>query len=303
MNINYYILHYNRPYFAEAHLELAKLYFPFVNKFVLIDDGSDQEAFNVLKEKFDVCFRNESNKNEWKTGSASSLISNAFNSLESQICMFSEDDFLPCPLYFEDSIAEKTFLPPDVIFPKENKFCKEIINGIDIAFRKRAIFSLAKSNYGWKKYKKVKKIESVLEVDICDLKRVYSNWPWAMPSDMASSIFKFKKDLSIWQLEKAVDENLKSYIKNPRLFAPKVKNHLHAGFMCSTRQQSFDGIGNFNATRKKAIKDFLNNKDQIVNLDLQRKDLCEKYIDGKRINIEILFSHGLYKCLSDFQST
>ena len=141
-----------------------------------------------------------------------------------------------------------------------------------------------------------------MEVDTSDLKRCYSNWPWAMPSALAHNIFKNIDELSIWQMESKVDENLKKYKnKKVKLYVPVRKNYIHAGFICSTRKEDFNSIGKFNQNRKSAFKNFMK-QDSNTNLDESRKDLLEKYKLGKRIKIDMLFESGLHDCLRDFMN-
>ncbi len=300
MIIDYYILHYNRPYFAEAHLLLAKKYFPFVRNFILLDDGSRPEALKLLREKFDIVLSSNTNVNNWKNGTVGDLIQNAFAGSSADMVMFSEDDFFPCPYYVDDSNAENDFISPDVLF-KNDAFVHGLNDScIDIINRKNAIMSMARSNYGWKAYRVKKELESLLEVDTSIIKRTYSNWPWMMSSALAKKIFIGLNDTSIWQIESKVDINLKSLKEEKvKLYVPRTKNFIHVGFLCSTRKEDFNNIGKFNGNRKKAIMHFSNNSNS-VNLDQLRENLLNRYIDGRRIDVNILYSAGLHKCLKDF---
>jgi|LauGreDrversion4_2_1035121.scaffolds.fasta_scaffold00842_12 hypothetical protein len=302
MKINYYILHYNRPYFAEAHLKLARMYFPFVNKFILIDDGSDNGVIDSLRPNFDEVFQSSKNVNNWKNGSVGSLLSNAFKSLDSDVSIFAEDDFFPCVSYFDDSISSDSFISPDVIFNKKETIVGLDREDIDIMCRKEAIISLGRSNYGWKSYKTINSLNNIMEVDVSDLKRCYSNWPWAMPSLLANKIFDKIENLSIWQIESKVDENLKNYKKEKvKLYVPKRKNYIHVGFICSTRKEDFNSIGKFNKNRKSAFKNFTK-QDINASLDENRSCFLKSYKSGKRIKIDMLFENGLHACLHDFIS-
>lgn len=300
MIIDYYILHYNRPYFAEAHLLLAKKYFPFVRNFILLDDGSRSDAVNVLKDKFDLVLSSNNNVNNWKNGTVGDLLQSAFAGSSSDMIMFAEDDFFPCPYYVDDSNAENDFISPDVVF-KNEAFVHGLNNScIDIINRKNAIMSMGRSNYGWKAYRIRKELESLLEVDTSTVKRTYSNWPWMMSSTLAKKIFIGLNRASIWQIESKVDLNLKSLKKeNIKLYVPRTKNFIHVGFLCSTRKEDFNDIGKFNDNRKKAINNFYNNTSS-VNLDQLRENLLDRYMNGKRIDISTLYSEGLHKCLRDY---
>ena len=300
MRINYFILHYNRPYFADLHLKLAKKYFPFVNKFVLIDDGSDKQVFDKISSGFDLCYRNNCNKNEWKDGSAGNSIYNAFSKFNSDVIIFSEDDFLPCPTYFDDSSSKENFLSPDIIFPNSYEASGMNFKTLKYVIKKNGILSLSKSHYGWKRYLIKNKKEEIFQVNTNGLKRRYSNWPWAMSGDMATKVFPASKNVSMWQLESVVDKNLKKLFGNYPLYAVNIKNYIHAGFVCSTRKESFSDIGKFNKNRKLAISNFFNKEYCSINIDSERSFLCEKFISGKRMDQDILFNLGLHACLKEF---
>ena len=300
MIIDYYILHYNRPYFAEAHVSLARKYFPFVRNFILLDDGSDKNALEILKNKFSSIVSNDKNVNNWKNGSVGDLFNKAFLHSDADMIMFAEDDFFPCPYYIDDSDTENDFISPDVVFNAEatihglNSSCFELLR------RKEAMMSMARSNYGWKAYRAKRESEGLLEIDTSVLKRVYSNWPWVMPSSLAKKIFINLIGKSIWQIESAVDENLRVEKKeNLKLYAPRVKNFIHVGFLCSTRKEDFNGIGVFNENRKKAINKFSDNTGK-VNLDEIRHNLLQRYLCGKKIDTDVLYSVGLHECLKEF---
>lgn len=300
MKINYFILHYNRPYFADLHLILAKKYFPFVNSFVLIDDGSDQNVFNSISGKFNHYYRNVSNKNEWKSGSAIRSIYNAFSNYNSDVIIFAEDDFLPCPVYFDDSCSKESFMSPDVIFPNSYQASGMNVKTLKYVIEKNGILSLSRSFYGWKNYYVKHKKEEIFQVNTCNLKRKYCNWPWAMSGSMALKAFSTNNDVSMWQSETVVDNNLKKTFINYPIYAVNIKNYIHAGFLCSTRKESFSNVGKFNKNRKSAVSNFLNKEYDLINIDNERKLLCEKFLHGIRMNQDMLFTQGLHACLKDF---
>lgn len=300
MKVNYFILHYNRPYFADLHIKLARKYFPFVNNFILIDDGSDQNIFDKISVNFDCYFRNSCNKNEWKSGSAGNSISGAFSKFNSDAIIFAEDDFLPCPTYFDDSSSRASFLSPNVIFPQSYEASGMNIKTLKYIIKKNGILSLSRSYYGWKSYFIKNKKEEIFQVNTNGLKRKYSNWPWVMSGRMALDAFSANKDVGMWQLESVVDKNLKKLFMDYPLYAVNTKNYIHAGFLCSTRKESFSDTGKFNENRKSAISCFLNKEYSSINIDYERKSLCEKFLSGKKMNEEILFTDGLHACLKDF---
>jgi hypothetical protein len=73
VKIDYIVLHWNRPYFAEINVKLAKLYFPFIRNFILLDDGSEPNCIEILKKEFTEVITSKNNKNEWKNGSVGYL--------------------------------------------------------------------------------------------------------------------------------------------------------------------------------------------------------------------------------------
>jgi len=149
VNIDYVVLHWNRPYFAEINVNLAKFYFPFIRNFILLDDGSENKCIEKLKPHFNIIFQNGKNKNEWTRGSAGKLFEEFFDQSDADFIIFTEDDFLPCASYFDDSDSENNFISPDVVF--DNKLCfKNFDHYISLINTPFFYLQLGKSNYGWK---------------------------------------------------------------------------------------------------------------------------------------------------------
>jgi hypothetical protein len=293
LKVSYGILHWNRPYFAQVHLELARHYFPFVNEFVLLDDGSDLGCIDKLAPFYDRVIRSSVNKNEWKKGSAGGLVSSFINENKAELVMFAEDDFLPCPILIDDSSAEENMIPPDCVFPSQSG--SDLEKALSEVAANNIYLQLSKSNYGWKKLKtsgsgflKIVKHE--------EGKRSYSNWPWMMPLQLAKLSFLGIENVPIWQMESIVDKNL-ARIKHTNMCV-SFKHHVHAGFVCSTRLDEFEKIGKFNFNRRRSASEFFGHK--IKSLDQIRNNLMRIYFEGKRIKPQDLMSQGLYHTLHNF---
>lgn len=294
MKIDYAILHWNRPYFADIHLSLAKRYFPFINNFILLDDGSDHRCLDILRPKFDKVLISENNVNLWKSGSVGSLLYNFSKSFDGDLLIFSEDDFLPCPLYFDDSETEENMIPPDCVFPESNQ--TDFTKIIEIVEKSNVFLQLAKSNYGWKKLKTIEFCKNMLKVLPENNKRIYSNWPWMMRKKLIFSLFKNVSGLPIWQIESMVNSNILNI--DHKSLCLESKQYVHAGFICSTRIDKFENIGKFNFSRRRSASSFF--KEKIYSLDDLREKLLNNYLDGARIEDSILINQGLYSGLKSF---
>lgn len=298
MKVSYAVLHWNRPYFALAHLQLAKIYFPYVSKFVLLDDGSDESLMGELKKSYSEVHVSNRNSNGWKSGNTSNLISKFCKETDADIVIFAEDDFLPCPTMFDDSSADEFLVCPDVIFPRSN-INDQLVSNLSYIVDNNVYLQLGKSSYGWKKLSTLDQYNPFLEVNKEKDKREYSNWPWAMPSGLANKVFSNIPNLPIWQLENIANDSLASSGKH-RNMCLRMKQYIHAGFICTTRLDSFDSIGKFNKNRKIGASKFSGNN--VSSLNEIRDSLIRKYVDGKRININDLMSSGFHYALKQFIS-
>lgn len=296
MKIDYAILHWNRPYFADVHSSLCRSYFPFVDNVVLLDDGSEDRCFDILKGKFDRVIRSTKNLNDWKKGSAGDLILNFLESSSADLVVFAEDDFLPCPLTIDDSSTENFMIPPDIVFPEKNEF--DFSAAISLALSGNNYVNMAKSNYGWKKLDVFPGTNNFMYVKKEKDKRSYSNWPWMMNRGFAKNIFKGAGGLPIWQIEAKVDESMRRSVH--QVACLKTKQHVHAGFICSSRIDDFEKIGKFNFNRRRSASRFMNKK--ITSLDLLRNQFMDSYVNGSRISESCLKKEGLYSALNGFIS-
>ena len=293
MKVSYGILHWNRPYFAQVHVELARHYFPFVNDFVLLDDGSDAGCVDKLSPFYDRVIKSNGNTNGWKKGSAGGLVSSFINENNSELIIFAEDDFLPCPLFFDDSSAEDNMIPPDCVFPSQAGL--DLQSVLSEVASKNVYLQLAKSDYGWKKLK-TSGNGFLKTVKHEEGKRSYSNWPWMMPSRLAKLSFANIINTPIWQMESIIDQRL-AKTKHANMCVA-VKNYVHAGFICSTRLDEFEKIGKFNFNRRRSASEFFGHK--IKSLDQIRNDFMRIYFEGKRIRPQDLMSQGLHGALHNF---
>lgn len=294
MKIHYAILHWNRPYFADVHYDLCKSYFPFVDKIFLLDDGSEQKCFELLKNKFDYTIRSKTNVNGWKNGSAGDLIVDFLESSDADIVIFAEDDFLPCPITTDDSSTEEFMIPPDIILPDKNQF--EFSHAFKIALAGNNYINMAKSSYGWKKLNTSPGPHNLLYVKKESDKRSYSNWPWMMNRNFAKEIFKNVRNLPIWQIESKVDESMRSV--SHKVMCLKTRQHIHAGFICSSRIDDFEKIGKFNFNRRRSASKFIGKK--VTSLDALRAQFMNSYLEGYRISDMIMKKEGLYSALNSF---
>lgn len=296
MNIDYVVLHWNRPYFAEINVKLAKMYFPFVRNFVLLDDGSEAICIEKLQQEFTHVIKSSNNKNEWKNGSVGGLLEKFFAQSDADFIIFTEDDFFPCLNYFDDSETENTLISPDVVFKQSlasENLDKHIFN-INSPF---FYLNLGKSNYGWKSLDAYDYDNNFLRVIPQKEKRVYSNWPWVMGKNVFKKAMKNLKDAPIWQIETMIDGNMKK-ISRLKPLCVKQKMFIHAGFICTTRKDIFSQIGKFNKNRLNSVSNFIGESQS--SLDSLRQEYLSRYISGKRISMEYLFTKGLHHALKSF---
>ena len=298
MKISYAVLHWNRPYFALAHIELARRYFDFVDKFVLLDDCSDTRCMPDLVKNYDEVISSSTNVSEWEKGSVSNLINKFLTNSDSDIVIFAEDDFLPCPCFFKDGskLTTLNIIPPDVVFPDKNTNL-ELKNNIHLILDNSIYLQLAKSNYGWKKLKTVNSDLAFMDVISDYPARSYSNWPWAMSLEMAKKVFLEITDLHIWQIEQLANKNLLE-IPGSRNMCVNMRNHLHAGFICTTRKDEYDN--SFNVKRKRSLAIY--SKKSPVPLNEIRSKFLESYIGGKRLSVKKMIKSGIYSSINDFIS-
>lgn len=296
MKIDYVILHWDRPYFAEINVKLARLYFPFVRNFILLDDGSKNECIDKLKHNFDIVFQNGKNKNEWKKGSVGKLFEQFFCQSDADFIIFTEDDFLPCTSQFDDSESEHNLISPNVIF--QNKaFFNNFDQNISCINTPFFYLQLGKSNYGWKSLDAYEYDSNFLRVVPQKEKRIYSNWPWVMGRSVFKKCMHSLGEIPIWQMESAIDKNLKK-ISRIKPLCVRQKMFIHAGFICTTRRDQFKCIGNFNRNRLNSSNDFTGEHQDSV--DFIRNDYMSKYLNGSSISLDDLFSQGLYHALREF---
>jgi hypothetical protein len=296
LNIDYVVLHWNRPYFAEANVKLAKMYFPFIRNFILLDDGSRQECVDALKPNFDIVFQNGKNRNEWKKGSVGRLFESFFKQSDADFIIFTEDDFFPCTSYFDDTSTDNTLISPDVLFSKDTCF-KDLTNKIEKINTPFFYLQLAKSNYGWKCLETYEYSDDFLRVVPQPEKRIYSNWPWLMGKSVFKKCMHTLGEIPIWQMENIVDKNIKN-INRMKPLCVRQKMFIHVGFICTTRRDQFKSIGKFNQNRLNGSSAFSGENQE--SLDAIRDEYIEKYLNGSAINIEDLFIKGLHYALKGF---
>jgi hypothetical protein len=296
VKIDYIVLHWNRPYFAEINVKLAKLYFPFIRNFILLDDGSEPNCIEILKKEFTEVITSKNNKNEWKNGSVGYLLENFFTQSDADFIIFTEDDFLPCLNYFDDSETENTLISPDVLF-KQCVVAENLETHIHNIGSPFFYLNLGKSNYGWKSLDAYEYNDNFLRVIPHKEKRIYSNWPWIMGKNVFKKAMKNLKDAPIWQIENIIDGNMKK-ISRVKPLCVKQKMFIHAGFICTTRKDAFSQIGKFNKNRLTSASNFTGESQ--TSLDALRSEYLSKYFSGKRISMEDLFTKGLHHALKNF---
>lgn len=296
MNIDYVVLHWNRPYFAEINVKLARLYFPFVRNFILLDDGSENKCKEKLSHYFDNVFQSGKNKNEWKNGSVGKLFEEFFDQSDADFIIFTEDDFLPCTSYFDDSEAESNLISPDVVFENGVSF-KDFDYNISCINTSFFYLQLGKSNYGWKSLDAYEYDSNFLRVVPQKEKRIYSNWPWVMGKSVFKKSMRSLGDIPIWQMENTIDKNIKNIHRIKPLCVRK-KMFIHVGFICTTRRDAFKSIGKFNQNRLNSFMAFSGENQN--SLDAIRNEYMEKYFNGYKIEIDDLFTNGLHYALRNF---
>lgn len=296
MNIDYVVLHWNRPYFAEANVKLARMHFPFVRNFILLDDGSNQECVDKLKNNFDIVFQNGKNHNDWKKGSVGRLFESFFKQSDADFIIFVEDDFFPCTSYFDDLDSESTLISPNVLFSKDASF-EKLPNKIEKINTPFFYLQLGKSNYGWKSLEAYEYNSDFLRVIPQPEKRIYSNWPWLMGRSVFKKCIHTLGDIPIWQMENAIDKNMKN-INRIKPLCVRQKMFIHVGFICTTRKDQFGSIGKFNKNRLNSSSAFSGESQE--SLDAIRNEYMKKYLNGISINIDDLFSKGLHHALRNF---
>jgi len=242
--ISHIIIHYNRPWLLETHINLVRKFFPSVTQLIVADDGSDPEVIEHIKKlKIDNLYVNKNHLCEWKKGSCSDTISRGFSIAKNKFISFSEDDFFPWPCGIDDSQFYENGSFPQAKISGGIDVMKE---SLDLLYeRKCNMVQLARDSIGWKSVPVTKNTVSTNSItwhQMCHKKKekfYYCNWPWIARREILHMI-AMPKRTSMWVLESKLSHEFDSVFgKSNWSFCPDKRRFVHVGLPFSKKDLSF----------------------------------------------------------------
>lgn len=300
--ISHVVLHYNRPWLLETHINLIRMFFPSVTELIIADDGSDPEVVSYIKKlPVDKIYVNKNHFCEWEKGSCSDTIRYSFSLASKKFLSFSEDDFFPCPGGVDDSSFYENGSFPE----------SPIVGGVDVMREacdllfnnKCTIVQMARDSSGWKRVPVTGKsffTNSISWDQICHKRKrnfYYCNWPWIMRKKDISDIHIPQKT-SMWLLEYFLSKEFnKKFGLSNWSYCPDVRRFIHVGLPFSKKNLYFS-----NETSKANIRNiqslnfanlFIDNN-KIIDINHLNSFIMEKWISKKLcISVECLMKHGV----------
>ncbi len=311
--ISHVILHYNRPWLLETHINLVRKFFPSVSQIIVADDGSDPDVISHIKKMpIDNIFTNKDHLCEWEKGSCSDTIQAGFGMAKNKFVSFSEDDFFPWPSGIDDKDFYQNGTFPDIKLSHGPDVMRE---SLDLLFeRKCNMVQMARDSGGWKPVpvtKKQIKTESITWEQMCHKKKpkfYYCNWPWIARKEILKMI-KIPKRTSMWILEPKLAKEFDSLFGLVNWsFCPDVRRFVHVGLPFSKKNLSFsehtEKSGIRNAQAMRFAEESLSEK-LFSNIDNMNVVLMEKWKQKPScISIESMSTLGLRKSFNNwFQET
>lgn len=242
--ISHVVLHYNRPWLLETHVNLVRMFFPSITELIVADDGSFPEVIDHVKKlPIDKIYINKNHFCQWEKGSCSDTIRNAFSIASKKFLSFSEDDFFPCPNGIEDNSFYENGNFPDGKISCSSDVMRE---ACDLLFKNKCtLVQVARDNCGWKNVpitgKKIS-TENLVWNQICHKKKkrfYYCNWPWiARRSDISDIVIPEKT--SMWILESFLYKEFdKKFGLSNWSYCPDKRRFVHVGLPFSKKNLDF----------------------------------------------------------------
>lgn len=305
--ISHVVLHYNRPWLLETHVNLVRRFFPSVNQIIVADDGSDKDVLKYIKGlNVDNVYTNPDHLCEWENGSCSDTIRSSFALAKNKFISFSEDDFLPWPCGINDNSFYETGLFPDA---KLND-CSDIMReACDLLFERAcSIVQMGRDSSGWKGVpvnEKTFKTKSLMWYQMSHAKKkkfYYCNWPWIARKDLVQKI-NIPKRTSMWVLEPKIAKEFDAHLGNKDWsFCPDVRRFVHVGLPFSKKNLDFSFKTSKAEIRNKQAMNFLEREE--VQLDFKdikdfNSHIMKKWKQNhKSILVEDLMQIGLRQSFS-----
>jgi len=287
--IDYVILHYNRPYLLELHVDLLRHYFDGDVRIVVLDNGSNK---NVLKGIKKLSIDEVYSSQELPNDSVCCLVNHLKTKgvLVNDYMVYSEDDFIPIPEFVKLPFRNRK---GQLLFDSKEKFC---VGFTDMGYNflqeatlilqgqlniKQVQLARPVNNMEWWKIGVTR--TGGYDWKVLDHTKVqryyYVNWPWMMRTEDFMGKVVLPSAGTVESMELRVAKSICSgegFGGGDWAVTPSWPLYLHVGYSISHQPDT-----NLNPDRIKARQDFR----EVTNTKRPWKEvmngLCELWCSGE----------------------